>query len=656
MRIITILLLLGSICNAQNTVYLKVLNGKEGKGLLKSRGNEHFVITPKHVIAQATAISIIGDKKVKSNAKIEHQYADDIAILRIEGGGLQNTTSWRVEPNFTKIIENNISGFYVESREPDGNVVRTDVEIIAIGTEEIQIQRKDPNLTFMEGWSGSSLYISLNGKKIYLGMLTTMDERKAYIIRADYMSNIMKNFFGNEESDEEENDNLIENQYSKKTEVIRELESNQVKMVITKFEQNNNKAIFYFTLTNKNPAQQTVEFQTQLNYLQLQDQNGISYGATSIQIGNNNNRSELVTNVAIPCKVEFEVGMNKIKKASKLQLSGYNHEFKFFHVDLVKNVTEKPKEINNLKNKIIGSQSNKMVHLDVTGFEQNNNKVIFHFKLTNKNPTQQIIEFHTQLNYLKLIDQSGYSYVATNIQIGNSGNNTELINNVPVSCKAEFEVGMNIITKAAKLQLNGYNHQFIFLNLDLDMKKAINDNEVQKIKEIKPLNKPNLGSMELEKIKISLNKIEIMGSKTIIHYTYENTDKLNQSKIISTNNSYNKLKINGTEFQSNYVSLGSTENSAELIYPIPLTCFSEFEIGNLDIAKIESLTLGLYNYNFEFVGKGSISDPKFEFKSKKSIDTRNAIIFGGAALLLNAVTTKKKEADDKEKQKNSNNK
>lgn len=344
MRLIILLILttISTSIFSQNTVYVNVPGGNEGRGLLKSRGEECFVITPKHVIGDydLDKVGIIGDKKVKSFASIEHQYKEDLAILRIEGGGTQKCTEWSVEDNFETIIDNNTSGF-VEYRDSDGSVQKADVEVISSNSEEIQIQRKDAMSVFMKGWSGSSLFVNSNGQRIYLGMLYQIEGRKGYVMRADHMFNVMTSFFGKEEKTIQALNNdsdIISGNFNKSSSVLREMETKQVKLAITKFEQNNNKVKFHYTLTNKSPSEQVIKFysSTDKSYLNLIDQNGNSYQASEIKLGQeSDNEIELIYNVPTNCYAEFEVGINKVTKASKLDLNGYNYPFKFFNIELL---------------------------------------------------------------------------------------------------------------------------------------------------------------------------------------------------------------------------------------------------------------------------------------------------------------------------------
>ena len=300
-------------------------------------------------------------------------------------------------------------------------------------------------------------------------------------------------------------------------------------------------------------------------------------------------------------------------------------------------------QVNSNKNIVLSTQINKQIKNNVTKFEQKNNKAIFYFTLTNTNAAAMSVEFHTHRNYLKLIDQNGISYENPEFRLGNgTDSRIELIYNVPVICSVEFEVGMNKITKAAKLQLNGYYHEFIFTHLNL-----VSNVDEPKQNILKPSSQDSktsstdIGSMDLENIRLKVNKIEFVGSKIIINYSYENIDRSNQIKKIQTHISYNKIKVGGFEFNAGYVALGSTNHEAELIYQVPVPCYAEFDIGALQPSKIESLRLGLYNYDFDFTGTGPIGTPK-SLKSSKTIQDRNELIESGVKLGLDLLTKKKK--------------
>jgi hypothetical protein len=512
-----------------------------------------------------------------------------------------------------------------------------------VDLENITISPKNSGYSLAKGWSGSSLFINSGNEKKFMGLLTNIDGKSGIVLRADYMMNIMSGFFGKEDKPEQKEIN--EPQNKSVTASLGDLMTKQVKLRITKFEQINNKAIFNFTLENLNPSSQVIEYNTRVDYHKLIDQKGIAYTAQHIQYGNTGNKVSLVYKVPVNCQVEFEVGANSIAKASMLELNGYNYEFKFFNIKLNNSIiTKKETPVPIVPNKVLSKQMDKQIVMIVNRFEQNNNKVLFHYTLENRNPSIQVVKYNTRLDYHNLIDQNGNSHNATDIQYGNNDNKVELVYNVPVSCFVEFEVGATNISKAALLQLNGYGYEFIYTNIDLleeniETKMAtkngsINSKSVEDKKNI-------LGTMEYKNVKIVVNSCEQIGSKLIFYYSLENIDPKNQVIKVNSRLDYASLEAENFKFNCKNIELGNTNSQAQLVYQFPVQCYAEFEVGAVKITKVKSLKLSLYSYEFEFVGKGNLGAPN-SLKSLKAIEARNEILKTGAGTLIKILSGDKK--------------
>jgi hypothetical protein len=193
---IIFLVLINSIY-AQTTVHLSIL--EEGRGLLRSRGNECFVIAPYHLFdgAENRNIVITGDNQKISQGKYIKQYPGDIAIIKIEGGAAQECTEWNIVKSFTPLLKNTIDGF-LEIRNDDGSLDHEPMYLKRKTDQGITIQAKDANFEFSKGMSGSSLFTLAKSKKIYLGMLMSADSSNSKIgniFDAKYMDNIIGDFF-----------------------------------------------------------------------------------------------------------------------------------------------------------------------------------------------------------------------------------------------------------------------------------------------------------------------------------------------------------------------------------------------------------------------------------------------------------------------------
>jgi hypothetical protein len=614
---------------AQNTVFI---SSKEvGRGIIKERDGEFFVITPKHVVDDnSNSAKIVGEKNISSTSTLVQTYAVDIAILRIEGGGKQPYNDWSIREDFNAILDRSSSAF-VEYREIDGTVKIGEVSITEKTLEIMTVKPRDRSFSFAKGWSGSALFVKYGDEKVFLGMLTDIVNGDGIVLRADYMMNVASGFF----------DKKKPNPVPKSS--LGNLMTNQVKMNVTKFEQNRNKAIFYFTLENINPSTQLTHYATHPTYHKLIDQNGITYAASQLQYGNGGAQVDLVYKVPVSCFVEFEVGSSTITKASLLELNAYNYEFKFFNMQISGQAEIRPKEAP-LVRKEMAKLIDKQILMTFNGFEQNGNKAIFHFSITNRNPTQQLVRYETHPTYHKLIDQNGNTYSVSELRYGNQGTAIDLIYNVPTQCFAVFDVGASKITKAALLQLNAYNYAFPFVNIPLvEEFKAptptvapVNPPPSQLTSKTGKKNESNaIGSINLNGVVIEVVKFEQIANKFICHYSLLNKDPKSQVKPVSSHSSYIVLEANGYKFNCSHFELGNAGSETTLVLNTPVSCYAEFDVGAVRISKITSLNLSLYNFDFRFTGRGDFGAPN-SLKSTVAIE-QNKVFWGE---IIKSVTQK----------------
>ncbi len=193
------LLLLTGLIFAQNTVHLSIV--EEGRGILRSRGSECFIVAPYHLIqnAETKTITITGENQKTSTGKFIKSYPGDIAIIRIEKGANQDCTEWKISKSFTTLLKNSYEGF-LEIRNDDGSFDHEPMYFKKQTDQGITIQAKDPSFEFAKGMSGSSLFSNINGVKTYLGMLLSVDESNSKlgnVFQADDMDRIINDFFLN---------------------------------------------------------------------------------------------------------------------------------------------------------------------------------------------------------------------------------------------------------------------------------------------------------------------------------------------------------------------------------------------------------------------------------------------------------------------------
>jgi hypothetical protein len=107
-----------------------------------------------------------------------------------------------------------------------------------------------------------------------------------------------------------------------------------IKLTVDRFEQSGNKAIFYYTLENIQPATQIKEFHVHINFSELIDQEGNRYKCTKNILGNGQSNLDLIFQNPVKCVVEFNVGAITVTKAAKLKIGAYHTSFQFINLKL----------------------------------------------------------------------------------------------------------------------------------------------------------------------------------------------------------------------------------------------------------------------------------------------------------------------------------
>ncbi|MBK9736883.1 MAG: hypothetical protein IPO92_18770 [Saprospiraceae bacterium] len=186
-----------NLITSQSTVHLQ--STEEGRGIVKSRGNECFIIAPDHLFPRKSSEKVIvsGDNQKISRGKYIQSYPADIAIVRIESGADQECKEWKTVQNYNSLLEKTNEG-YIEIRNDDGSYDHEPMYLKSKSMSGITISPKDNSFEFSKGMSGSSLFTNLNDEKVYLGMLLSVDEENSQsgnVFQADDMERIMQEFF-----------------------------------------------------------------------------------------------------------------------------------------------------------------------------------------------------------------------------------------------------------------------------------------------------------------------------------------------------------------------------------------------------------------------------------------------------------------------------
>jgi len=109
-----------------------------------------------------------------------------------------------------------------------------------------------------------------------------------------------------------------------------------VKLIVTKFEQVGSKATFYFTLENLSEAKSIRQWHVHPNFSSMNDQKGNSYECQRIVLGNEQGKINLIYGNPVECYLEFNVGVVEVAKAAYLKIGAYNNPgtFEFTNVQV----------------------------------------------------------------------------------------------------------------------------------------------------------------------------------------------------------------------------------------------------------------------------------------------------------------------------------
>lgn len=649
-KITIIVLLIPTLLSGQTTIYVEA--NQSGRGILRQRGNECFVITPNHVVENAsTILNIYGNKAAKSSCEFLQSAPYDLAILRVNDDVGQDCSAWNLLKNYEQILNRNNTAF-LEIREKSGSVRIVDVNIVEKDAEYISIRPSIPEMYIVKGWSGSALFVYDGSSKVYLGMLSDVDEGIGSVLRTDVMMLTLSTFFNTGQN--------ISSTTKTSVNGLAYQEDKQVKCIVHDYEQNGQQFKIKFSLTNLNSSLTTTEESFPAHYSSFVDQEGYLFNGTSLRMGNQDGRSKLIYNTPVQCELTFNVGANNIDKIEKLDIKGYNLEFNFLNIN--KNVTDfsLEKQIASSQPKVVDLNKNlsdavdKGVKCTIHHFEQNGSKGILHFSLLNTSNSQNRREVAIPAHYCKIQDQSGFQYEGSAIYLGNTGSRAQLITGVNLKCKIEFSIGVTSIERLSYINIHGYENSFEFFNIpviepDLSQEN-VSRREIQNENVIVPPKEKLLGELTEGDVNIKVVKFEQIGNKVIVSYFLTNKNASQQVLDFYTTPHYCEFHdLKGGVYQGGYVEIGSGNGRAQLIYNNPVPCMTEFNVGMNRISDIKYLKINGSTGDFEFNGKkGKMGQPA-SLKSKKASDTTNALLIGGGLLLLDSAI---KEVD-KSKQKKS---
>jgi TRAP transporter TAXI family solute receptor len=166
---------------ATHAVYIRA-GEKNGYGMAFSRGADCFVVTAAHVVTNHRGkMEVLGIKKKNAQAKLEAEYPDDIAILRIsENSSFCEDSNWPETENMKDILSGAVDGV-LRSMEFSGSIRRIPVFIMeAGGHRNITIRPRISDYPLHNGLSGSLLLIDENVAGILLDVNKNGNEGRVF--------------------------------------------------------------------------------------------------------------------------------------------------------------------------------------------------------------------------------------------------------------------------------------------------------------------------------------------------------------------------------------------------------------------------------------------------------------------------------------------
>lgn len=437
---------------AQETVYLQSFKyGSEndhGRGIIKTRTGECFIIAPKHVAKDS--IGIIGANKVRSSGEVE--YIDtkfDLAIVRITGGGQLNCSGWKSPDDFSTIL-NNMSFTFLEVRDKNGSIENLLVLVKKIDNKSIYIVPKDKDEGYIKGMSGAALFTQYKNEKVFLGMFLAVDSRtnEGVVFRADEMDRVLGGFF-NVETDfkftlEADETNGIKTQLLNCQKIGNTVKCNFKIMSI----QGNKEIIIY--------GRETKIF----------DDAGVESIASLLTLGKysgtNNVSYTLIEGVPLDGEIQFNNVNSSGEGLTYIELKYYVSGSGYFNVSF-NNVRFSNPEVTDMKI----SQELMGIKMEIVGCEKSNNTVYCKFRLESMNKNLDVrIYGHNS----KLFNQNGIETAVSNITLGDLSNTNNvgytLIQNIPLEGSVEFTNDKSDISEITFIRLNLYSNETGSINFE----------------------------------------------------------------------------------------------------------------------------------------------------------------------------------------------
>ncbi len=432
----------------QQTVYLQA--SEFGRGILKSRQGECFVIAPLHVVEGAFGdIKITGERNVLSTGKLLRDFPADLAVIRIGEGGTQQCEDWKVKENYQETLDIAMNSF-LEYRESDGSTKRMQVFIAGTDDQSITIEPERANQSFSKGMSGASLFTLVNSEKVYLGMLQQIDPEsgQGFVIQADDMMNMMGGFFeGASESAADPNKDKkvriqsspLEEQKPQPKPSSLVFEDIGLTFELKDIKKTGSRVVCKFQVTSK---ERDADLRLAYNQIYIHDEKGLITQCSNVAVGNQNGsyvNYPLLHNVPVTMELTFENVASSAKGISFFSMSfnsaGRNGRLEFRNIsyDGFGATFSLPQQKGVWSEEVLGFDFQLAEYKKVGG------RVSVRFLVTN---TEKDGFLKLGYNEIFMYDQNGLVTQSSNISLGNSNGsyvNYYLIKGVQTALEITFD-------------------------------------------------------------------------------------------------------------------------------------------------------------------------------------------------------------------------
>ncbi|MFD1293979.1 hypothetical protein ACFQ5N_09040 [Lutibacter holmesii] len=431
---------------SQSTVYVQT--NQFGRGFLKMRGSECFVVTPNHLLKNYNGpISIYGEGRQRARADLFKTYVGDLALLEFSEEHNQNCTKWQLNKNYNTIV-NNIHKGYLELRNKDGSATKVSVKITDIDVQYITIEPEDVKDKFYQGMSGSTLFVEYQGQKVFLGMLQSISSDGigyGEVIRADEMDKLLESFF-----------NPITQQ--KKSNVITDKdltkEVSDFRFELLDIEKSGNRVTFIMDVTSLNNDK---ELHLDNRNIFLYENNGLEYKPTNITLGNHSYWTvdyNLIKDTPVPLKITFNEIASTAKFATSFKVGFSSNKIasNFNFNDLY--FGDESEDFSTVvKEKGHWSEETLDFKFDLLSVEKLNSDVVLTFTVTSLN-LDKLIKINTRNIFL--YDNNGFEFKSNNIIIANKSYwsvEYNLIKNIAVPLIISFKEIPATTSSISKLKI-----------------------------------------------------------------------------------------------------------------------------------------------------------------------------------------------------------